>query len=193
MRVLCLAAVLLSFATGAAGGARAAELPRFLPLHDAAITYRTSGSDPLLPASVTIRYAAGTERLRVEGGPIGYVLVDRAQERVELVMPQPRLVIELPPGGGITDGFLLGPGLDFTRAGADRVLGRACTLYDVTADRGRAHGRVCLTSDGLLLRGEGQGRDGRNAGIEAVSVAQVAQPPGLFTLPDGYRSVALPR
>jgi hypothetical protein len=114
-------------------------------------------------------------------------------ERVELVMPQPRLVIALPPGGGITDGFLLGPGLSFTRKGGDRVAGRTCTLYDVTADRGRAHGTVCLTADGLLLRGEGQGRDGRSASIEAVDVAQRPQPIGLFSVPDGYRTVNLPQ
>ncbi len=170
--------------------ASATEQPRYLPSHDAAITYRSMSSDPMVPASLTIRYFAAAQRLRIEGGPLGYILVDRNAERVEMVMPQPRLVIEMPPGGGITDGFILGNHLSFTRTGVDTVLGRSCTMYDVTAER--THGRVCLTPDGLLLRGEGKGRDGRTAEIEAVSVAVATQAPGLFSPPDGYRTMAMP-
>jgi hypothetical protein len=169
----------------------AAEQPRYLPNRDAAITYRSTGTDQNIPPNLTIRYFAAGNRLRIEGGPLGYLLVDRAMERVELVMPQPRLVVEMPQGGGITDGFILGDHLRFSRTGQDNVLGRACTTYDVTAERAR--GKVCLTSDGLLLRGEGQGRDGRRAAIEAVSVALATQPPGLFSPPDGYRMMAIPR
>jgi hypothetical protein len=173
--------------------AQAAPAPRYLPQHDAMITYRSTGSDPNVPASLSIRYSADLGRLRIEGVPLGYVLVDQRMERVELVLPQPRLVIELPPGGGLAEGFILSADLHFSQIGKDTVIGRACTLYDVTADHDRAHGRVCLTADGLLLRGEGQGRDGRTASIEAVAVALGAQPVGLFAPPDGYHVVALPR
>lgn len=174
----------------AATSASAAETPRYLPARDAAITYRSTGSDAAVPPNLTIRYFAAGDRLRIEGGALGYLLVDRGVGRVELVMPQPRLVVELPPGGGITDGFILGDHLAFRRTGSDTVLGRACTLYDVTAERAR--GVVCLTADGLLLRGEGRGRDGRTARIEAVTVAMTAQPAGLFSLPEGYRTMAIP-
>ncbi len=187
MKTLLLAALL------APQLAFAAPSPRYLPQHDAMITYRSTGSDPRVPSSLSVRYSADLGRIRIEGVPLGYLLVDQPQERVELVMPQTRLVIQLPPGGGITDGFILGPGLSFTAAGNDRVLGRSCTLYDVTTARNRAQGRVCLTPDGLLLRGEGRGRDGRTASIEAVSVAVAAQPVGLFSPPDGYRIMALPQ
>jgi hypothetical protein len=157
------------------------------------ITYRSAGSDPRVPDSLSVRFSADLGRLRIEGVPLGYVLVDAPAERVELVMPQPKLVLEMPPGAGITEGFLLGGGLRFSRVGTDRVLGRLCTVYDVSADRDRAHGRVCLTEDGLLLRGEGAGRDGRTARIEAVEIRQGAQPVGLFSVPDTYRMMALPR
>ncbi len=175
----------------AAHAAPPGPAPRYLPNRDAAITYRSSGSDPTVPPSLTIRYFAAGDRLRIEGGPLGYLLVDRAMERIELVMPQPRLVVELPQGGGITDGFILGDQLHFQRTGTDTVLGRACTTYDVTAERAR--GRVCLTTDGLLLRGEGQGRDGRKASIEATSVTLTTQATGLFSPPDGYRMMAIPK
>ena len=108
-----------------------------------------------------------------------------------MVMPQPKLVLQLPPGGGIVEGFILGPNLHFTQAGADKVLGRACTLYDVTTDHDRAHGRVCLTADGMLLKGEGQGRDGRGAKVEATAIAVAPQPKELFSPPAGYNVVAL--
>ncbi len=173
--------------------AHAAPTPRYLPSRDTMITYRSAGSDPRVPSSLSVRFSADLGRLRIEGVPLGYVLIDAPQERVELVLPQPKLVLELPPGGGITEGFLLGPGLHFTRTGSDHVLGRACTLYDVTADQDHAHGRVCLTADGLLLRGEGAGRDGRTAAIEAVEIRQTPQPIGLFSPPDTYRMMALPR
>ncbi len=173
--------------------AASAATPRILPTHDTMITYRSAGSDPRVPGTLSVRFSADLRRVRVDGVPLGYVLIDAPQERVELVLPQPRLVLELPPGGGITEGFLLGPSLAFTRTGTDRVLGRACTLYDVTTDQGRAHGRACLTADGLLLRGEGIGRDGRSAAIEATEIRQGPQPIGLFSPPDTYRVMALPR
>ena len=98
---------------------------------------------------------------------------------------------ELPPGGGITDGFILGNQLRFSRAGQSKVLGRSCTIYDVAADR--ATGQVCLTPEGLLLRGEGRGRDGRTARIEATAVTFQTQPAGLFSPPEGARIVAMPQ
>jgi hypothetical protein len=170
-----------------------AAAPRFLPTRDSVITYRLSGSDPRVPGTLAVHSSADLGRLRVDGVPLGYVLIDTRAERVELVMPQPRLVFELPPGAGITQDFLLGPDLRFTRTGRARILGRACTTYDVTADHGRAHGRVCLTEDGLLLRGEGVGADGRTASIEATEIRQTPQPVGLFSPPDTYRMMALPQ
>jgi hypothetical protein len=156
-----------------------------------AITYRTTGTDPALPPRIIVRYFAAGDRLRIDGGPIGYLLVDRAMERVELVMPQPKLVLEMPPGGGLTDTFILGPDLAFRAVGMDHALGRACMQYDVTINR--AHGRVCLSPDGLLLRGEGRGADGRAATIEAVAVSMAAQPAGLFSPPDTYSYIETPK
>ena len=177
MKRIALAVLLL------ASPGQAAEQPRFLPTRDAAITYATSGSDAAVPPSITVRYFSAGDRLRIDGGPVGFLLVDRVMERVELVLPQPKLVWELPRGGGITDGFILGAQLRFTRTGQSSVLGRSCTTYDVTADR--AAGQVCLTADGMLLRGAGRGKDGRTARIEATSISLAPQPAGLFSPPEG--------
>jgi hypothetical protein len=188
MRVFWVAVLMIA---GFAATAEASDSPRYWPNRDAAITYRSTGSDPTVPPNLIIRYFAAGQRLRIEGGPLGYLLVDRTMERIELVMPQQHLVMQMPQGGGITDGFILGNHLQFNRTGQDTVLGRACTLYDVTAERAR--GKVCLTADGLLLRGEGQGRDGRKASIEATAVALATQPAGLFSPPEGYLVMAIPR
>lgn len=179
---LLLAALLLVCAGPVSRGG-AAEQPRFLPARDVAITYASSGSDAGVPPSITMRYFSAGDRLRIDGGQIGFLLVDRVMERVELVLPQPRLVWELPRGGGITDGFILGKQLRFTRTGQSSVLGRSCIVYDVTADR--ASGEVCLTADGLLLRGAGRGKDGRTARIEATAILLATQPAGLFSPPEG--------
>lgn len=173
--------------------AHAAAPPPVLPQRDAAVTYRSEGTDGQMPANLSVRFSADLGRVRIDGVPLGYLLVDKPAERVELVMPLTRMVLRLPPGGGIVDGFILGPDLRFAAAGRDKVLGRECTLYDVTTDRDRAHGRVCLTPDGLLLRGKGQGRDGRSMSVEATSIAIGPQPVGLFAPPDGYNILALPR
>lgn len=188
MRVLWAALLVMA---SVSSPAQASDAPRYLPTQDAAITYRSTGSDPAVPPNLTIRYFAAGQRLRIEGGALGYLLVDRAMERIELVMPLPRLVVQMPQGGGITNGFILGDQLRFKRTGSATVLGHACTTYDVSAERAR--GRVCLTADGLLLRGEGEGKDGRKASIEATSIALVTQPAGLFTPPESYRAMAIPK
>ena len=168
-----------------------AEAPRYMPGRDVAITYSSAGSEAAIPARIVLRYFAVADRIRLESGLGPYVLLDRAVERVEMVLPDAKLAMELPPGAGITKGFLLGQALNFHRSGSATVLGRACTLYDVTLEA--SHARACLTADGLLLRGEGSDPSGRLAKIEATAINFAPQPAGLFSPPDTYRYVNLPR
>ena len=171
-------------------GAAAAETPRYVPTRDVAITYSSAGSEAAMPARIVLRYFAVADRIRLESnGP--YVLLDRTMQRVEIVLPDAKLAMELPPGAGITQGFLLGEGMRFRRTGSSSVLGRVCTVYDITLER--THAIACLSADGLLLRGEGTDPQGRHAKIEATNVAFAPQPPGMFSPPDTYRYVALPR
>jgi len=168
-----------------------AEAPRYMPGRDVAITYSSAGSEAAIPQHIVLRYFAVADRIRLESGLGPYVLLDRTVERVEMVLPDAHLAMELPPGAGITQGFLLGQGLNFQRTGSATVLGRTCTLYDVTMEH--SHARVCLTADGLLLRGEGTDPAGRMAKIEATAINFAPQAAGLFTPPDTYRYVSLPR
>jgi len=118
-------------------------------------------------------------------------LLDRAVERVEVVLPAAGLAMELPQGAGIAQGFILGEGMHFRRTGSATIIGRACTIYEVTLET--SHARACLTDDGLLLRGEGTDATGRHATIEATKVAFGPQQAGLFSPPDTYRYIAQPR
>ena len=168
-----------------------ADQPRYVPSRDVAITYSSAGSEAAMPARIVMRYFAVADRIRLESNTGPYVLVDRTVERVEAVLPDARLALELPPGAGLTQGFLLGPNVKFRRTGASTALGRACATYEVTLDARRA--TACITADGLVLRGEGVDPAGRSVKIEAVSVSFTPQLPGMFSPPDTYRYVQLPR
>jgi hypothetical protein len=171
--------------------AHAEPLPRYVPDRDVAITYRSTGTESALPPSITLRYFAVADRIRLDSNQGAYLLLDRAAERVEMVLPAAKLAMELPSGAGIVQGFILGDRLQFHRTGSATVLGRACTIYDVSVEK--VHATACLTSDGLLLRGEGTDPAGRHASIEATQIAFTPQPPGLFSPPDTYRYLAQPR
>ena len=167
-----------------------ADQPRYVPSRDVAITYSSAGSEANLPARIVLRYFAVADRIRLESNTGPYVLLDRTVERVEMVLPDARLAMELPQGAGLTQGFLLGPNMNFRRTGNATVLGRACTTYEVTLEA--RHATACISADGLLLRGEGSDPAGRSAKIEAVSISFAPQAPGLFSPPDTYRYVQLP-
>lgn len=168
-----------------------ADQPRYVPSRDVAITYTSAGSEAAMPARIVLRYFAVADRIRLDGNTGPYVLLDRNVERVEVVLPDAKLAMEVPPGAGLAQGFLLGAGLNFRRTGASSVLGRACATYEVTLES--RHATACITADGLILRGEGSDPSGRVAKVEAVSVSFAPQAPGLFSPPDTYRYVQMPR
>jgi hypothetical protein len=184
-RFLCWILLLLALPLAAQ-----ADPPRYVPRRDAMIVYSTAGSQFALPARIVLRYFAIADRIRLDAGGGPYVLLDRTVERVDLVLPDARLAMELPSGAGMTQGFVLGAGLRFRRTGAASVLGRECTTYEVTLENRRAS--ACITADGLVLRGEGSDPSGKAVRVEAVSVNFAPQPPGLFSPPDTYRYVQMP-
>ena len=169
--------------------AQADPAPRIVPTRDVLIAYRTTEGGSM-PPSITMRYFAVADRIRLDSNQGPYVIIDRAVERVELVLPPMQMAMELPPGAGITQGFILGNNLRFERTGSATILGRPCTIYAVSNDR--AHATACLTNDGLLLRGEGSDPSGRHAGIEATRIDFAAQPPGMFSPPDTYQYLPQP-
>ena len=77
-------------------------------------------------------------------------------------------------------------GVQLTRRGTASVAGHACTTWAVHADHG--DGTVCLTADGVPLRGEGV-VDGRAGSFTAMDVTYGAVPPNLFMVPQEYLSL----
>jgi hypothetical protein len=170
--------------------ARAGDAVRYMPARDVMIVYRaTAGSN--LPSKITLRYFAVADRIRLDGNQGPYIIIDRTVERIEMVLPPVQMAMEIPPGAGITEGFILGANLRFEPVGKADILGRPCTIYAVTNERARA--TACITADGLLLSGEGTDPTGHHIGIEATRIDFVAQPPGMFSPPDTYQYLPQPR
>ena len=73
--------------------------------------------------------------------------------------------------------------------GTDKIAGLACTTYDTS---GTGHdGQVCLTDDGVLLRGWSI-ENGARQTMEAVTVTYAAQPAALFAPPPGFTKLDMP-
>lgn len=168
--------------------AHAADTPRYLPGRDVAVVYHVLDAPAGAPAQITLRYFAVADRLRLDAGQGPYLLIDRTVERIEMIIPSAHMFLELPKGGGIAQGFVLGDQLHLKRTAAtQRILGRSCTVHDVTLEAD--HATACLSADGLVLAGQGRLPDGRAARIEAVSISFAPQIPGMFSPPDTYRMI----
>jgi hypothetical protein len=173
---------LLSMATPAS----ALDHPPYLPTRDVAVTYRAVSEDNHVPNQLQVAYSAATGRLRVEGGAQGFVIVDLRAQRVILVMSRERSWMELPPqAAALARTLIPNESMGFTRKGSDRVAGFSCTIWDVSSEHGS--GTVCMTADGVLLRGQGSDHQGRSGELEATKVVYAPQPDSTFEPPVGYR------
>ena len=142
---------------------------------------------------MTIHYAAGTGKLRIEApNGRGYAIIDKEAGRMIMVMTQAQAFMEMPRqmGGGpdLMSQFETA-NATFSKNGTDTVAGIACTLYDVSDRDGKA--RVCLTDDGVVLRVRGDDAE-HHTRLEAIKVTYAEQPAALFEPPPGYRKVDIP-
>ena len=165
-----------------------------LPTRDVSIVYQVAGGAHEavpggLPDTVRIAWSAERQRIRVEpqGRPQS-LLVDLAGSSVRIVDPGLHSAMSLPVRARDLDPVRL-QDAHLTRRGPSVVAGLACTDYAVESRRG--HGTVCLTDDGVALRAVGE-VNGHNGSFTAVSVSYAPQPAGLFEVPPGYVSLALP-
>lgn len=185
------AAVLL--ALGATGPALAQTVPT-LPQRDVGVVYRLQGAlrDAVpggLGETVRLEWDAAHRRLRVEPeGRNQVLLIDLQAPRAELIDSGLHGVITLPMRAKDIEPITL-QDARLTRRGNAVVAGLACTDYDVAAKRGR--GVVCLTPDGIALRGSGS-VDGKQGSFIALSVTSGPLPPGSFDIPAGYMRLAIP-
>lgn len=173
------------------GLAQASEHPPLTPTREATVLYRAQGPRDREPISVRVHVSGG--KIRVEPASLpGYLIVDRDAGRVLVVMRQPHVYFETPAQSEMVRDFLPSERMRFTRKGSERVAGLSCTVWDVQAPEGRS-GQVCVTADGIVLRGQGRDPQYGSGSVEAVSVTYGPQSAGLFQPPAGYLRMDIPR
>ncbi|MDT7950835.1 MAG: hypothetical protein RQ966_04955 [Acetobacteraceae bacterium] len=181
-------------ATLAALPALAQPSPPTLPVRDVSVVYRLDGAARNavpggLPETTKLLWDAAGRRLRVEPQGRGQVLlVDLAVPQAELIEPGLHGVIKLPMRPKDVEPITLADAR-LTRRGSAVIAGLRCTEYDVAARRG--HGVVCLTRDGVALRGSGD-VDGKQGSFVALSVTPGPLPASSFEVPAGYMQLTMP-
>ena len=175
-----------------ARNAAAAPQPMLLPTHDMVGIYRVTPSGR---SSMTwrVQYSAELKRVRMTSlgdGELGTViLLDLRRLTAEMIIPQMHAVVSIPGIAVAMQHALAGKGLRFTALGQKMIAGHRCTRYLVL--RRSAEGTACLTSDGVLLGGEGTDAQG-SVQVVALRVREAVQPPNLFRPPSGYSRINLP-
>jgi hypothetical protein len=175
--------------------ASADDHPALFPSRDATVTYErladgSRPSDQAESASIQVSFGDKGQRLRIEpAGRPTYMLVDRSEKKLVVVMPQRRLYMELP--WDLSKFLNFGQqDAQFSRRGHATVAGLSCTEYSVHTAHG--DGTTCLTDDGLLLRAQGS-KQRHDAGLQATNVRFAPQPASTFQPPPDFQRVEMPR
>lgn len=169
--------------------ALAQDRPAVRPIHDVTVDYRLEGADPHGDNSsrlIRLSWTGQGTRLRLDAdGGQGFVLVDYAAHRMDLVITQQRAFIALPFDPAVAPGLSIPPDVTMQQAGQDRVADTPCVLWTMQAPRSRS--TACITADGLLLSLHADGT--AQPALEATHVTYATQPPGLFDIPAGFKQV----
>ena len=169
--------------------------PPTLPSRDVAVTYQVSGvaADALpggAPGPLRLAWDAANRRLHISAdGQRQAAIVDLADNKAVILDEGSQTAITLPLGKRAAGSIALS-GARFQRGGTERVVGYDCTDYAVQDPHGS--GTLCLTADGVPLRGDGtwNGQAGR---FIAMRVEYGAQPDSLFHPPPGFMQLSLPK
>ena len=177
-------------ALSAAAPAMAQPAPRTQPTRDVVVTYRVEGEATSripggLPGPVRLSWDAAGQRVRAEAeGRSQVALLDLRNRTatgfdtgLRVTLPMPIRPSDIQP--------LTLENARLTPRGRDTVAGIPCTLYAI---EGRSPGTVCLSADGVPLKGQGD-IDGRPGRFTALTVAYGPLPPSLFTVPPGYMAL----
>lgn len=162
--------------------------PRLQPARDVVVTYRVEGQAANaipggLPGPVRLSWDAAGQRVRAETeGRSQVALIDLRQHTGQAIDTSLRIVLPLPVRAADLQPLTL-QGTRLTPRGKEVVAGLPCTAYLV--EGGKAPGSVCLTPDGVPLRGQGE-IDGKPGRFTALAVAYGPLSPALFTVPAGY-------
>jgi hypothetical protein len=163
---------------------------KLFPSRDVTVAYRVLGANsPQMPREVTIATLAAEGRLRLDarnlaGGMAAWGLTDRRTGRTELVMDTMRVVMPSPlRQEEVLKYIRLAETARLARAGNGSYAGHGCTNWRWEHEGRR--GTICLTQDGVMLRGA----DDAGQGLEATRVDYAPQDPMRFRVPEGYRRV----
>ena len=177
-----------------AGCVQASAEPRLHPARDVVVTYTVDGPATALapggiPGSVRLSWDAALQRVRAEAeGRSQVALIDLRAHAGQAIDTDLRIALPLKLRPADLQMLTL-DGARLTPGGTQRVAGLSCT--DFTFESKQGPGLVCLTADGVPLRGQGtvQGKPGS---FTAQTVRYGALPPSLFEVPPGYMSLATP-
>ena len=169
--------------------------PLTLPSRDVAVTYRVSGVAAAAlpggaPGARRLAWDAAGRRLHIgaDGQPQA-AIVDLGARKAMILDDGLRTAITMRLGARDTDSITLSHAR-FRREGTERVAGYDCTDYAVQDARGS--GTLCITADGVPLRGDGAWKD-QDGRFVATRVDYGAQPDGLFRPPPGFMQLSLPK
>ncbi len=165
-----------------------AQQPPLQPTRDVVAIYRVEGeATRLVPggldAPVRLSWSAARRQLRAEAdGRAQVALLDLATNTGQVIDTRLRVVLPIQVRADQLRPLTLA-GARLSPRGRAMVAGLSCTEYRI--EGGKTPGSVCLTGDGVPLRGQGeiQGRPGR---FTALSVRYEALPRDLFEPPPGY-------
>lgn len=166
--------------------------PRIQPVRDVMVTYTLAGeAAQQIPggaqAPVTLSWDATGQRLRAEvDGRTQVALINLKTHAGEAIDTGLRVVLPLPIRSEDLQPLTL-EGSRLTVVGKDTVAGLPCTNYRV--DSGRTPGTVCLTADGVALKGAGEVR-GKPGSFVASRVVYGTISPSRFEVPPGYISLS---
>ena len=142
------------------------------------------------PGPVRLTWDAAGQRLRAEAeGRAQIALVDLPAHRTTVLDQTMRAALLLPMRDTDVQTLTMA-GARFSRRGQATVAGQSCTEWAVQSGRGA--GTVCLTEDGVALRGEGE-VNGKHGAFTATRVDRGNVDPALFAVPPGYNRLELPR
>lgn len=170
--------------------ASAQERPAVRPTHDVTVDYQLQAVDAHGSASVRIirlSWTGNGNRLRLDmQGGTGFVLVDYAAHRMELVITQQKAFVALPFDPSVAPGLSIPPDVAMHASGSEQVAGTRCTVWIMRAPGAQA--TACITNDGLLLSLRTE--DTSRPALEAIRVTYGTQAPGLFEIPNGFSQIA---
>ena len=176
--------------------ARAQDFPSIQPQRSATVSYDLN-STQTGPMHIQAFVSPELQMMRLQEGQGGdYLLLDRGHERVMLVSPGKNLVFAVSSAGFLHRDLGPGSNLRFQPRGHRDVAGHGCTDWAVEGPGG--HGEACITRDGIVLAGAGQGNQPDDHGqipsgrLTAVSVSYAPVSPDVFAIPPGLQEVDLP-